>query len=48
MLHEGWKSEKSACFQHFARPVDAKDVNVVMHYIPDIKVFWHLDNNYAY
>ena len=38
VLGEGWKSEKSAVFQHFAGPVEVKDINIVMHYRPEIKV----------
>ena len=38
MLGEGWKSEKSAVFQHFSGPVEVKDINVVMRYRPEIKV----------
>ena len=38
VLGEGWKSEKSAIFQYFSGPVEVKDINVVMHYRPEIKV----------
>ena len=42
MLGEGWKSEKSAIFQHFSGPVEVKDINVVMRYRPETKVYTHI------
>ena len=38
VLGEGWTSEKSACFHHFAGLVEVKDINVVMRYRPEVKV----------
>ena len=38
VIGEGWKSEKSAYFQHFAGLVEVKDINVVMQYRPEVKV----------
>ena len=43
MLGEGWKSEKSAVFQHFSGPVEVRDINVVIRYRPEIKVHVILD-----
>ena len=42
VLGDGWNSEKSAVFEHFAGPVEVKDVNVVMHYLPNIKVLYSI------
>ena len=38
VLGEGWKSEKCASFSDFSGPVEVKDINVVMHYRPEMKV----------
>ena len=40
VLDEGWKTEKCASFKHFATQVEVKDVNVVIHYLPNIKVHY--------
>ena len=44
VIGEGWKSEKSAYFPHFAGLVEVKDVNVVMQYRPEVKVTENLED----
>ena len=39
VLSEGWKSVNQAIFEFMSKPVEMKDVNVVVSYDPKYKVY---------
>ena len=42
LLSEGWKTTAKANFSHLAKPVNVKDNNVIVSYLPKYKVGVHM------